>query len=139
MQRIPLAFVKVFRGNIPKTAVLRDIRGKCCHVELEEVKKDVFFKNGWQDFVRDHSVEEGDFLVFKYDGTVLFDVNIFGRSGCRKDESPDIDKTITRVKREEDIEEEIDEETEEELTKPPHDYKPMQLEFGNDRTKDSGG
>ena len=78
---------------------------------------------------------EGDFLVFRYDGKVLFDVSIFGRSGCRKEEIPDIDKTVIRVKREEDTEEE----TEEKLTKSPHDYKPRQLESVNDRTENSGG
>lgn len=91
----------------------------------------MFIKKGWKAFVTDHSVEEGDFLVFKYDGKVLFDVDIFGRSGCRKDESLVTDKTIIHVKREED--------TDEELTKPPHDYKPMQMEFSNESTENSGG
>nr|DAD40567.1 TPA_asm: hypothetical protein HUJ06_014890 [Nelumbo nucifera] len=38
-------------------------------------------------FVKHHSLELGDFLVFKYDGNSVFDVKIFGRSGCEKNES----------------------------------------------------
>ncbi|XP_034692148.1 putative B3 domain-containing protein At5g66980 isoform X6 [Vitis riparia] len=131
--RIPPAFVKEFSGNIPNNAILRDIRGKSCHVELEEVEKDVFIKNGWQEFVRGHSVEQGDFLVFRYHGKALFDVSIFGRNGCRKDESSDIvtiDEIAICVKNEEG--------TEEELTMPPHGFKQLQLEFGIDRTENSG-
>ncbi|RVW57611.1 putative B3 domain-containing protein [Vitis vinifera] len=131
--RIPPAFVKEFSGNIPNNAILRDIRGKYCHVELKEVEKDVFIKNGWQEFVRGHSVEQGDFLVFRYHGKALFDVSIFGRNGCRKDESSDIvttDEIAICVKNEEG--------TEEELTMPPHGYKQLQLEFGIDRTENSG-
>lgn len=134
LQLIPPAFVKVFKGNIPNNAILRDIRGKCCHVELEKVEKGVWIRTGWQEFVRDHSVLEGDFLVFKYDGEVSFDVDIFGRSGCRKDENPNMDKNMVRIKREEDFEGEI-----KELTEPPHGFKQMQLEFANGRTENSGG
>lgn len=130
LQRIPPAFVKEFRGNIPNEVILRDVRGKHCHVGLEKVERDVLIKNGWQEFVRDHSVALGDFLVFSYNGNALFDVSIFGRSGCRKDEISD---TILVKK------EEGEEETEDELTNPPLRKKQMPIEFRLDRAENSGG
>lgn len=44
----------------------------------------LFFHKGWQDFVKDNSLEAGEFLVFRYDGNSGFDVQIFGKSGCEK-------------------------------------------------------
>lgn len=51
------------------------------------MKQDVghlFFHKGWQEFVKDNSLEAGEFLVFRYDGNLGFDVQIFGKSGCEK-------------------------------------------------------
>lgn len=44
-----------------------------------------YFTNGWQQFVKDHSLKENDFLVFKYNGKSHFEVLIFdGESFCEK-------------------------------------------------------
>lgn len=41
-------------------------------------------EHGWKSFVSDHSIEFGDFLVFKHAGKSHFIVQIFGQSGCEK-------------------------------------------------------
>ena len=41
------SFCQVLNGNILNNVILSDITWKCCHVELKEVKKDEFIKNGW--------------------------------------------------------------------------------------------
>lgn len=65
-----------------------------------EKDKDCFFlKKGWPDFVKDNSLELGEFLVFRYNGSSAFTVRIFGRDGCKKkDDLPNDDTAPTRVK-----------------------------------------
>ncbi|VVA29260.1 Hypothetical predicted protein [Prunus dulcis] len=53
-------------------------------VELEERENGLFFQDGWQGFVKDHHLEDGDFLVFKYDGESKFKVTIYDRTACEK-------------------------------------------------------
>ncbi|XP_022132733.1 B3 domain-containing protein At3g06220-like [Momordica charantia] len=82
---IPPAFVEHFNGSVPSNAVLRDHSGKSWDVTLEELKNGVFFKNGWREFADYHLLKYGDFLVFQYDGSHMFDVKIFGKNGCKKE------------------------------------------------------
>nr|XP_027064150.1 putative B3 domain-containing protein At5g66980 [Coffea arabica] len=41
-------------------------------------------KECWAKFVKDNTVELGDFLVFQYDGDCVYDVKLFGHSACEK-------------------------------------------------------
>lgn len=85
MQRIPPAFIKNFnRGSLRKCS-LRGPSGKGRAVELEERENGLFFSKGWQGFVKDHHLEVGNFLVFRYDGESKFKVTIYDRSACEKD------------------------------------------------------
>ncbi|KAK1273007.1 B3 domain-containing protein [Acorus gramineus] len=46
----------------------------------------MYFENGWQEFVRDHSLKCGEILLFRYDGNARFTVLVFDSSACeRKD------------------------------------------------------
>lgn len=54
-------------------------------MELEKTENGLFFHNGWQRFVKDHHLEVGDFLIFRYDGESKFNVTIYDRSACEKD------------------------------------------------------
>ncbi|XP_028055662.1 putative B3 domain-containing protein At5g66980 isoform X4 [Camellia sinensis] len=112
--RVPPAFVKKINGTIPNNAKLKDHGGNVWHVEVEEDENGVYFKNGWQRFASDHSLEFGNFLVFKYTGNSLFDVKIFGKNGCMKEEAlankhmneETVEKTAISVKIEQESEEE---------------------------------
>ena len=52
---------------------------------MEERWNGLFFRSGWQEFVKDNSLELGDFLIFKYVGKSTFNVKIYGRNACEKD------------------------------------------------------
>lgn len=53
-----------------------------------KVKKKLILKTGWNLFVKDNSVDAGDFLVFQNAGKFGFDVKIFERrTGCGKDDT----------------------------------------------------
>lgn len=82
-------------------------------MEVGQIQKDVFFLQGWPQFLTDNSVEEGDFLVFRYDGSHVFDFRLFGRTACDK-VNTDIYQKDVCVKEEKDVEEVETEEEEEE-------------------------
>ncbi|VVA16694.1 Hypothetical predicted protein [Prunus dulcis] len=83
--RIPPAFIKNFNGGSLGKCSLRGPSGKGRAVELEERENGLFFSKGWQGFVKDHHLEVGNFLVFRYDGESKFKVTIYDRSACEKD------------------------------------------------------
>ncbi|XP_077228192.1 putative B3 domain-containing protein At5g66980 isoform X2 [Tasmannia lanceolata] len=85
--RIPPAFIKhLSRESIDKF-ILRNPTGRFWHVQVRRVVSDLFLQEGWQGFVKDNSLQIGDFLVFDYGGNSNFDIRIYGKSGCEKDET----------------------------------------------------
>ncbi|XP_059444780.1 putative B3 domain-containing protein At5g66980 [Corylus avellana] len=93
---IPQAFTMHFNGGIPKKAILFDNTKKPWHVTLEQTDGRLCFNNGWQSFASDHSLQFGNFLVFKYNRNSAFEVKIFsGKTGCKKGETVAIDHNTT--------------------------------------------
>jgi hypothetical protein len=87
LQSIPQAFIRHFNGGIPKKAILFDNTKKPWPVTLEQTDGRLCFNKGWRSFATDHSLEFGDFLVFKYNRNSMFEVKIFsGKTGCKKAE-----------------------------------------------------
>ncbi|XP_034711647.1 B3 domain-containing protein At3g06220-like [Vitis riparia] len=84
---IPTAFLGHFNGVVPEKAILRGFSGRVWLMEVGLIGKDVYFLNGWQRFRTDNSLEEGVFLVFRYDGSHIFDFKLFGRNQCEKIET----------------------------------------------------
>ncbi|XP_048441886.1 B3 domain-containing protein LOC_Os12g40080-like [Pyrus x bretschneideri] len=84
--RIPPTFI---RKNFNRRPLCKcDLRGPTGirrTVELEDRENGLFFRNGWQGFVKDNHLESGDLLVFDYDGETKFNVKIYDRSACEKD------------------------------------------------------
>ncbi|KAM7510272.1 hypothetical protein LguiB_009147 [Lonicera macranthoides] len=97
--RIPPDFIKHFNGRTPKEVILKNLGGKIWHVDVEKDKGGLFLKKGWPDFVKDSSLELGEFLVFRYNGISAFSVRIFGRDGCKEeDDLPNDNTAPIRVK-----------------------------------------
>ncbi|KAL6176510.1 hypothetical protein ACLB2K_053143 [Fragaria x ananassa] len=84
---IPPEFTKnlVWNGIFPHKCALRGPSGLLCAVEVESTENGMFFQNGWECLVKDHHLELGDFLIFRYDGESKFSVTIYDRSACEKD------------------------------------------------------
>ncbi|MGV7428870.1 hypothetical protein PJI19_29405, partial [Mycobacterium kansasii] len=53
--------------------------------ELSEEVDGRVIKSGWNNFVKDHKLREGDFLVFTAVGEMSFNVAIFGQNGRIKE------------------------------------------------------
>lgn len=86
-------------------------------MEVGPIGKNVYFLNGWQQFLTENSVEEGDFLVFRYAGNCIFDFKLLGRTECEKKDTKVVDMDIYKKDfcvKEKDVEEAEGEEEEEE-------------------------
>ncbi|GAB4847040.1 hypothetical protein Ancab_026052 [Ancistrocladus abbreviatus] len=81
---IPPAFQKHVEDNVPQKSTITTPANKKWIVSMERDGSNLFFKDGWQEFVNYHTLEFGDFLIFRYDGNSSFTVKLFGKNGCAK-------------------------------------------------------
>ncbi|MQM13854.1 hypothetical protein Taro_046780 [Colocasia esculenta] len=80
------AFRKHVQRMLPaSTCLLTGPSGRAWRVDMIKNEKGrVFFQNGWEEFVGDHSLQTGEFLVFEYKGGSRFSVMVFDASLCEK-------------------------------------------------------
>ncbi|GLU13640.1 hypothetical protein SLE2022_302650 [Rubroshorea leprosula] len=83
--RIPPAFMENFEGGVPLIfkLICADSR-KSWFVATEGKEEGCFFGSGWSKFAVEQNLELKDFLVFKLVGTSTFEVEIYGRTACKK-------------------------------------------------------
>ncbi|KAG2700944.1 hypothetical protein I3760_06G019800 [Carya illinoinensis] len=74
---LPSKFVREFGDELSTVAVLTVPNGCSWKVGLEKAENKIWFHDGWEDFVHQHSIQKGYFLVFKYEGDSNFHVIIF--------------------------------------------------------------
>lgn len=84
---MPSKFTNNFNGRISEVVTLKSTSGKIWNIGVSNDNDEVVFRSGWKEFVSAHSIEEGDYLLFKYTGVSAFDVLIFDSSGCEKTSS----------------------------------------------------
>ncbi|XVE82719.1 hypothetical protein DITRI_Ditri16bG0028600 [Diplodiscus trichospermus] len=82
--RIPPSFVKNFKGNVPTNITVKSGSGSSWRVKIQDEGGGYFFCGGWSTFVKDHSLETGDFLLFFLLGRSKFDVIVYNRTACEK-------------------------------------------------------
>ncbi|KAL2932512.1 hypothetical protein RDABS01_020030, partial [Bienertia sinuspersici] len=85
--RIPRKFIDCFRGDLSRSCVLRGQSGNSWEVHIIKTEEDVLFSEGWENFVNDHNLKFGYFLVFCYVGDFSFDVSVFDPTGCENERS----------------------------------------------------
>ncbi|XP_010526004.1 PREDICTED: B3 domain-containing protein REM16-like [Tarenaya hassleriana] len=82
---LPRKFSIHCKKKLPETVKLKSPSGVAYNVGLQAENGTLSFRHGWDEFVKDHSLEKNDLLVFKFDGSSHFDVLIFdGESFCEK-------------------------------------------------------
>jgi len=77
LQRIPEKFVREFGDELSDVATLTVPNDHIWQVRLEKANKEIWFQDGWQDFMESHSIHYGYFLVFRYEGNSKFHVLVF--------------------------------------------------------------
>ncbi|XP_062185930.1 putative B3 domain-containing protein Os04g0347400 [Phragmites australis] len=88
LQIIPAKFVKhyVAKEHLnSRTAVVFSPLGKFWRIELENYQSGVFFTGGWSQFLAFHGISEGDVLLLRYEGNMVFKFKAFGLNGFQKD------------------------------------------------------
>lgn len=83
--RIPDAFQDHITGKIPNRVIIKNRIGKLWPVEVVNVGNGLCFQGGWSRFVLDNALQEGEFMVFKYNGHHVFEVLILGINGCERE------------------------------------------------------
>ncbi|XP_074281461.1 putative B3 domain-containing protein REM15 [Silene latifolia] len=78
--------------------MLRDKRHDIWYVKVSCEKGKMDMKDGWEIFCKEHGLKMGDFLVFKYQGNLIFDVIIFDPSASeRKFPQTPIASRVTKI------------------------------------------
>ncbi|KAK6938740.1 PetM of cytochrome b6/f complex subunit 7 [Dillenia turbinata] len=96
---IPPAFRRLIHRNLLCESLLRGPTGQCWNVKVEVDGNNMFFfREGWEKFAKDHSLEAYDFLTFNYDGKSQFDVKIYGKSTVEKLTFPALETPALRNK-----------------------------------------
>ncbi|ONK57191.1 uncharacterized protein A4U43_C10F17540 [Asparagus officinalis] len=82
---IPPTFARTLQGLINKKIYLEDSAGNRSIVKLSATKDgSLIFKQGWHDFILDHSISLGEIVIFKHIGISQFTVQIYGTSGSER-------------------------------------------------------
>lgn len=89
------------REKLGQVVSLKVPSGAIWEVGLEFERDSLYFKLGWKQFIKDNALKENDQVIFKYNGSSVFDVLFFdGKSLCEKEDSyfirkcdhPDLDR-----------------------------------------------
>ncbi|KAJ0262775.1 B3 domain-containing protein [Hirschfeldia incana] len=81
---IPISYNDELPRTLPNTGILQGTGGCIWKVEMTKKRDEVYFGKGWNKFVTDNSLNDGDFLTFVYNGGNVFEVSIYGRDGCKE-------------------------------------------------------
>jgi hypothetical protein len=74
---IPPKFEMEFGDELSDVATLSVTNDHFWLVGLEKPNREIWFDDGWQDFMEHHSIVYGNFLVFRYEGNSKFNVLVF--------------------------------------------------------------
>ncbi|KAF5187979.1 B3 domain-containing protein [Thalictrum thalictroides] len=85
--RIPQAFLQCIAKKSSEMVILEGPSGSCWCVRLKRTIDGMYLEDGWGKFARAHSLREGEFLVFRYDGNTKFTVQIFDSSTLEKEDA----------------------------------------------------
>ncbi|XP_004289560.1 PREDICTED: B3 domain-containing protein Os01g0723500-like [Fragaria vesca subsp. vesca] len=80
--RIPPAFRKHVSHELTKRAILKlkNSSESSWTVIVSKTGRDIYLKDGWQEFLRDNALGDSEFLVFRYDKHMHFTINIFDKN-----------------------------------------------------------
>lgn len=77
--------MKHLDGDRYNKATLLSPHGKFWHINLHQEGNDLYLDGGWSDFAKEHDLCTGDFVVFRYEGNMVFTVKVFDVTCCLKE------------------------------------------------------
>ena len=54
------------------------------HIDLEKDGPNVFFAGDWSKFLQFQGIIEGEILLVRYQGNMIFTIEVYGFTGCRR-------------------------------------------------------
>ncbi|KAH7538385.1 B3 domain-containing transcription factor VRN1 [Ziziphus jujuba] len=116
--KIPAKFVKKFGDELSEFTTITVPNGRTWQLGLNKAERKISIVDGWQEFVKYHSIDSGYFLLFRYQGFSKFNVFIFDKTATEIDYPCN---GISNAKQcSEDVEEEVtDDETSEQYADQP--------------------
>jgi len=88
---MPRKFVEKYGKGLPKGISLKTPNGAKWKLNLLKSDGKIWFEKGWKEFAEHHSLGHGHLLLFRYEKTSKFEVQIFGKSAL------EINYTFKRV------------------------------------------
>ncbi|KAM0836454.1 hypothetical protein ACQ4PT_062314 [Festuca glaucescens] len=85
---IPPAFVQRYVSEAQqssKMAIIASQFGKFWPIEVNKDGSGMFLAGGWSQFLAFHGISEGDVMLLRYEGNMVFKMKVFGLNGCQKD------------------------------------------------------
>ncbi|CAK8541365.1 unnamed protein product [Lathyrus sativus] len=77
---IPVKFVNNYGEGLPPAICLKTPHGADWKINLAKNDGKIWLEKGWKEFAEFHSLSHGHLLVFRYEGTSHFEVQIFDKS-----------------------------------------------------------
>ncbi|KAK3153753.1 hypothetical protein QOZ80_2BG0180680 [Eleusine coracana subsp. coracana] len=72
-------------GTNSRLAILLKLSAKYWRVEVEKDRSgNLFFSGGWSRFLTSNDITEGEALLLRYEGNMVFTIKVFGLDGCQK-------------------------------------------------------
>ncbi|MQM08711.1 hypothetical protein Taro_041567 [Colocasia esculenta] len=81
---IPPKFEKNFYGEHVAKAILEGPTGGIWPVELQRTSEGIYLSQGWQNFVEGNTLQGLELLLFRYEGSMHFNVSVFHTSACER-------------------------------------------------------
>ncbi|KAJ3698243.1 hypothetical protein LUZ61_001948 [Rhynchospora tenuis] len=82
---IPRKFMKHLDGLQHNKATLLSPLGKFWDIDLHQEGDNLYLDGGWSDFAKAHDLLTGYFVVFRYEGNMIFTVKVFDGTCCLKE------------------------------------------------------
>ena len=86
-QRIPKKFYKHLPASPPKQASLVTQTDKIWRVDVCQNEEGICFNRGWPEFAKAHHLQIGYLVVFRYEGKMVFNVEVFDTTSCLRNYS----------------------------------------------------
>lgn len=96
---IPKKFIERFGNELTAKASINVPNGHSWPVGVDNVNRNIWFCDGWQELMKYYSIQYGYFLVFRYEGNSNFLVRVFDESACEinypcVDQSNEVDPIV---------------------------------------------
>ncbi|KAJ7946007.1 B3 domain-containing protein [Quillaja saponaria] len=82
--KIPPEFVKHLRKDFSDKAILTGPSGEQLQVDIYMKGESMFMEDGWKQFCVDNELGDNEFLIFRYDGDMCFNVQVFNKNGLER-------------------------------------------------------